>query len=188
MFRTLAVLVGGAVFLAIFAGIYYAPQNEEFRVEGHPVFNLAPGEVRQTGLQPTIEETPIVVTVEVLAGTVDIYVMDKEWAQDLAQSGSLSLQEPFSYHQTLSETHVNGTHEFSIISDGVTWQSVIFDNSDNVYDGDAAANETANIRLTVRFVEEEERSLTLGYIATIPSILLVVITLGRQIKRHRNQP
>lgn len=187
MFRFFVFLIGTSVIAAVFAGIYYAPENQQARVEGSPAFNLAPGEVRQDGLGPTIPETPIVVTIEVLSGTVDLYVMDKEWAGRLPQDFALSLQAPFSYYQDLSATHVNSSHEFTLISDGATWHSLVFDNSDNYYDGDAASNETAQLKVTVRYIEDEERSLLLGYFAAAPSVLLVVLTFGRQWLRRRRQ-
>lgn len=189
MFRVLAFLVGSAVLLAVFAGIYYAPENEQQRTVGVPAFNLAPGEVRQDSLQPTLRDSPIAVEILVLAGTVDIYVMDKEWAADLTRNGALHLDRPFSFDADLSATHVNVSHTFTIISDGETWKSMIFDNSDNHYDGDAVpgAGETARLKVTVRYIEQEERSLLLGYIAVVPSALLVVVTLGRKWRRHHKQ-
>lgn len=187
MFRLLAALLGLAVVLAVFAGIYYAPANVELRERGIGAFNLAAGEVRQEGLQPTLEGSDIVVEVEVLEGAVDIYVMDKEWASALPSNGRLSLERPFSYHAAQSRTHVNDTHTFTIRSDGETWTSVVFDNSDNYYDGDAVPdqNGTARIKVTARFVDEEDRSLMLGYLAVAPSVLLVVVTLGRSWSRYR---
>ncbi len=201
MFRLLAALLGLAVVLAVFAGIYYAPENVELR-ERSGAFNLAAGEVRQEALQPSIPGSDIVVEVEVLQGTIDVYVMDKEWAGSLPEGGRLHLDAPFSYHAGTSATHVNGTYTFTLRSDGLTWMSVVFDNSDNYYDGDAVpavddadANGTraddaegagtARVKVTARFVDEEERSLLLGYLAAVPSVLLVVVTLGRSWSRHR---
>lgn len=188
MFRLLAALLGLAVVFAVFAGIYYAPANVALRERGIGAFNLAAGEVRQEGLQPTLAGSDIVVEVEVLEGEVDVYVMDKEWASALPSGGRLDLDQPFSYHAALSRTYVNDTHTFTLRSDGRTWTSVVFDNSDNYYDGDAAPDEnaTARIKLTARFVDEEERSLVLGYLAVVPSVLLVVVTLGRSWGRYRN--
>lgn len=189
MFKLLAALLGLTVVFAVFAGIYYAPANVALREEGIGAFNLAGGEVRQEGLQPTLAGSDIVVEVEVLEGEVDVYVMDKEWASALPGDGRLNLDQPFSYHAGLSRTHVNDTHTFTLRSDGRTWTSVVFDNSDNYYDGDAAPGENgtgqARIKLTARFVDEEERSLMLGYLAVVPSVLLVVVTLGRSWSRYR---
>jgi len=182
----LAFLLGAAIIAAVFAGIYYAPGNDEARVNGWPAFNLAPGEVRQDGIQPSVPDSPIAVQIEVITGEVDIYVMDKEWAASLPQQGSLRLDAPFSYYQDLSASRVNTSHTFTIISDGETWFSVVFDNSDNYYDDDAvpAEDAVAELRVTVRYLEQEDRSLLLGYVAVVPSILLVVVTLGRVARRH----
>ncbi len=190
MRRSVTFLLGSAVIAAVFAGIYYAPGNEQARTEGRPAFNLAPGEVRQTGIQPTLEGTPILVEL-VVDGEIDVYVMEKEWAASLADErvDALRLDQPFSFDRELSRTMVNDTYTFSLVSDGLTWMSVVLDNSDNYYDGDSASNRTANVHVTIRFIEEESRSLTLGYIAAVPSVLLVVMTIGRQAWRHfRDQP
>ncbi len=192
MFKLLAALLGLAVVFAVFAGIYYAPANIELR-EANSAFNLAPGEVRQESLQPSLAGSDIVVEVQVLQGEIDVYVMDNEWASDLPSDGKLVLSRPFSYHAEPSQTHVNGTHTFTLQSDGNTWITVVFDNSDNYYDNDAApradpangTDGTARVKITARFVDEENRSLILGYLAAIPSGLLVVVTLGRSWARHR---
>lgn len=188
MFRVLAFLVGSAVLFALLAGVYYAPENTQHRTVGVPAFNLAPGEVRQDGLQPALPDSAISVEILVLQGTVDIYVMDKEWAAGLTRDGALLLDAPFSYDADSSATHVNHSHVFTLISDGITWKSMVFDNSDNHYDGDAVpgnGTEPARLKVTVRYVDEEERSLVLGYIAVVPSILLVGVTFGRKWLRHR---
>lgn len=187
MFRAFAFLIGTAILAAVFAGVYYAPENLDARTEGRPAFNLAPGEVRQDGLQPAIEGSPIHVTIEVLSGTVDIYVMDKALAGGLAQDGALRLDAPFTYDAAWSATHVNDSHEFTLISDGETWKSVVFDHSDNHYEGDSVPDEntTAQLRVTVRYTQEEDQSLLLGYFAAAPSVLLVALTFGRQWMRHR---
>lgn len=190
MFRALVVLIGAALLAALMAGVYYAPENLELRERGN-AFNLAPGEVRQDGVQPSVEGSDIVYEVEVLTGTIDIYVMDKEWATTLAEGGRLTLDRPFSYYQSQSATHVNGTHTFTIRSDGQTWMSVVFDNADNFYAGDAGEGvapengTNAELRVTARFVDEEARSLVWGYVAAVPSVLLVFVTFGRQAQRWR---
>lgn len=188
MFRSLAFLVGTAVLAALLAGVYYSPANYQSRTDGYPAFNLAPGEVRQDGIQPAVPDSPVAIQIEVLSGEVDIYVMDKEWAGSLPRDGALRLDHAFSYYEAWSATHVNTSHEITIISDGLTWYSIIFDNSDNFYDGDAEpGNDTANLRVTVRYLEQEERSLVLGYIAAVPSVLLVVVTMGRKYARWKRE-
>lgn len=188
MFRTLIFLVGAAILAALMAGVYYAPDSLALREEA-TAYNPGPGEVRQDTVHPSLPGSDIVYEVEVLEGTVDVYVMDQEWASSLAQGGGMHLDRPFSYYSEWSAIGVNGTHTFTIQSDGRTSYSVVFDNSDNYYQGDAdedgGERATAKIRTTVRFVEEEDRSLTFGYLAAAPSALLVVVTFGRQYWRHR---
>lgn len=192
MFRSLVFLLGTAILGAFMAGVYYGPDSVELK-ERATSRNLAPGDVQQDGIQPSLAGSDIVYTIEVLEGTIDVYVMQKEWATDLALAGDLHLDRPFSYYAALSATHVNGTHTFTIQSDGVTWYSVVLENADNYYAGDAGegdgenASETARLRVTARFLEEERRSLTFGYIAAAPSVLLVAVTLGRQAQRWRRR-
>lgn len=187
MFRTLIFLVGTAILAALMAGVYYAPNTLALREEA-TAYNPGPGEVRQDTVHASLPGSDIVYEVEVLEGAVDIYVMDQEWVGSLAQGGDIHLDRPFNYYAEWSAVGVNGTHTFTIQSDGRTSYSVVFDNSDNYYQGDADEEEgersTAKIRTTVRFVEEEGRSLTFGYLAAIPSVLLVVVTFGRQYWRH----
>lgn len=184
MIRVLAALLGLAVLGALFAGFYYAGDREELRILETPV-NPAPGEVRSQKLQPAIEGGTVHVQVQVLRGSLDVYVMDREWSNRLAEGGRLSLDQPFAYHAQYSALGVNDSHEFTIVSDGETWFQVVLDNSDNYYDNDTAGNQTAHARVVVRYVDQEERSLLLGYLAATPSVVLVAVTLWRQVARHR---
>ncbi len=190
MMRSMIFLVGASVLGAIFAAAYYSPESLEFH-EASSAYNLGPGEVRQDTVHPTLPGSDIVYEINVLQGEIDVYVMERVWAGSLSGGGDLDLSQPFSFDAALSKTHVNGTFSFIIQSDGETSYSVVFDNGDNYYEGDAGEGgtpETARVSTSVRFVEEEARSLTFGYLATIPSILLVVVTLGRQVKRwQRNR-
>lgn len=187
MFRSLVFLVGAAVLGAFMAAVYYAPDNIEHR-EQASTRSLAAGDVQQDGLQPSLEGSDIVYHIEVLEGKIDVYVMDKEWATGLVVGGDLHLQQPFGYYKSLSAQNVTGQYTFTIKSDGETWYSVVFDNSDSFYRGDAGENEaveTARLHTTVRFIDEEARSLTFGYFAVLPSVILVAVTFGRQANRWR---
>lgn len=190
MIRITVALVGLAVFGAIFASIYYDPDNH-LKTESSPAFQLAPGEARQTTLQPTIPGTPIAVEVHVTGGALDLYVMEKEWSDALAGGGRLSLQKPFSYYAEHSRLGLQGSTDFALISDGVTEYLLVFDNSDNHYANDTVPDETGptqgavSIQVTIRYLEEETRSLMLGYIAATPSVLLVAFTVWRKVRRRR---
>lgn len=189
MFRLLAALLGLAVLGAVFAGIYYAPENHRFHEEGVPAFNPAAGDVRSFGLQPSVRGSPIQVEVHVLAGRIDVYLMEKEWAASLPVPGEgrLGLERPFSFRAEHSAVGVNGTWTTTIVSDGATWHTLVIDNSDNYYANDTVPvdNETARVQIVTRYLDEEQRSLVLGYLAVLPSALLVVVTLGRQWMRWR---
>ncbi len=188
MIRTLAALLGLAVIAAVFAGIYYAPSELEWKEEGRPAFSAAPGEVRSFGMQPSIEGGLIHVELLVTNGPVDVYVMETTWAAALPveSEGRLGLNEPFSFLAEHSFVGVNGTWSTTLVSDGKTWHTLVVDNGDNYYAHDTSPdNRTASIQITTRYLEEEERSLWLGYIATTPSILLVAVTLWRQVRRRR---
>jgi hypothetical protein len=186
--RITIALLGLAVFGAVFALIYYDPDNR-LQTENAPAFQLAPGEARQTTLQPTIEGTPISVEVHATGGSFDLYVMEKEWSDSLAGEGRLSLQRPFSHYAEHSRIGLDGEASFSLLSDGVTEYLLVFDNSDNHYLNDTVPDlagptqGTVSVQITIRYLEEETRSLVLGYIAAAPSVLLVAFTVGRKVRR-----
>ena len=184
--RLTIALLGLAVFGALFAGVYYAPRNLQPREEGAPAFQLAPGEAKQSVLQPTIEGTPIVVRVEVTGSPIDLYVMEKDWSDTLAGQGSLSLDGPFSYYAEHSRFNLSGSYDLVLVSDGATEYLLVFDATDTYYANDTLPGPGPSaIRLTTLYVEEQTRSLVLGYIAAVPSVLLVVLTLGRKLVRLR---
>lgn len=191
MIRIVVALLGLTLFGALFAGIYYAPDNLHYKEEGAPAFSLAPGEVRQTTLQPTVAQTPIVVEVRTFGGAIDLYVMEKAWSDPLAGDGRLSLQRPFAYLAQHSQVGLDGLADFTLLSDGVTEYVLVFDNSDAYYLNDTVpdlaspGNGTVSVQTTIRYLEEETRSLMLGYVAATPSILLVALTLVRIVRRHR---
>jgi hypothetical protein len=191
MFRILIALLGLAVLGAIFAAIYYDPDNLEWKENGVPAFNPAPGEVRSYGIQPSLRGAPILVDVRVQHGTIDVYIMDKDWATTLPVPGEnrLSLDRPFSYHAEHSALGVRDRFTTTIVSDGVTWHTLVIDNSDNLYNDTVPdeADGAAAVAVTSRYLAEEQRSLVLGYLAAVPSVLLVLVTLGRQFKRRRDE-
>jgi len=192
MFRVVASLVGLAVMGALFAGIYYAPDNQELRDIGPPAFAPSPGEVRSFGIEPSLEGYPILVQVTVISGEVDVYVLDREWGNELlaTDQARIDLERPFNFHAQWSRSHVNGTFETTIVSDGETFYTLLIDNSDNHYEGDAVPdpeNGTAEVRITTRYVDTEKRTLVYAYLAATPSILLVAFALGRQGVRLRRR-
>jgi len=192
MIRLVVALVGLAVFGAVFASIYYDPDNR-LQVENPAAFQVAPGEARQTTLQPTIAGTPITVHLRVTGGPIDVYVMEKEWSDSLAGAGRLDLTRPFSYSAEHSRIGLQDTIDFALLSDGATELLIVFDNSDNHYlndtvpDLDGPTQGTVSIEMTIRYLKEEHRSLVLGYIAAAPSVLLVLVTLGRKAWRVRKE-
>lgn len=190
MIRLTLALVGLAVFGAVFASIYYDPDNR-LQVESAPAFQLAPGEARQTVLQPTIPATPIAIEIHATGPAFDLYVMEKEWSDALAGAGRLDLSQPFSFDAAHSRIGVEGRADFALLSDGVTEHVLVFDNSDNHYlndtlpDVNSTTGGVVHIQITIRYLEEEGRSLVLGYIAAAPSVLLVAFTLWRKVRRSR---
>ncbi len=190
MYRTLIALLGLAVLGALFAGVYYMPE-QELRIEDVPAFHPGAGEVRSFGIPPSEPDSVILVQVEVFAGEVDIYIMEQEWGDTLVDrgDGGLHLDRPFSFLADHSATHVNGSFETPLVSDGTTRHILVIDNSDNHYAGDAVPDEnaTASVAITTRYTAEEDRSLILGYIAATPSVLLVVVTVLRKWRRRRRE-
>jgi hypothetical protein len=186
----LTALLGLAIIAAVFAGIYYAEDNLELRTQGGPAYHLAPGEAKSTQIQPAVKGTSVVVEITVAGGPVDIYVLEEEWARSLPHAGGLDLSRPFSYQAATSQINRTGFFTFSLISDGRTAYNLVMDNSDNFYEGDAVPDPngtrsgTVSVHMTARYLESEQRSLVLGYLAAIPSVLLVGIAIGRKWRRH----
>ncbi len=194
MIRAITALLGLTIIGAVFAGIHYADGNAELRRNATP-FNLAPGEVQDDFIEPSVPGGPITVEITVTLGTVDIYIMDREWEDHVldSQNKVLNLSKPFSYHKQWSKIGVNGTYTFSLIGDGEKRYAILIDNSDNYYDNDTVPDTrgpgggAANIRIETRYLAEETKSLVWGFIAATPSIILVIYTLGRQVKRWRRE-
>lgn len=182
-------LLGLAVIFAIFAGTYYAPENLLIKTAA-PSFQIGAGETQQVRLQPTVAGTPILVRLEAVGGPIDVYLLQKEWADRLADNGQLNLTQPFSFEAGPSRMGVNGTYEFTLVSDGRMEHLLVLDNLDDYYTGDAApdlhgpTNGTVSLQLTVHYLQEESRSLWLAYIAAAPGIALVLFTVGHRIWRH----
>ncbi len=191
MRSVIVALLGLSVLGAIFAAVYYSPENVVLRESGVPAFNLAPGEARIDFLEPSIEGGPILVEITVVSGAVDLYLMDQEWASTLTSGGTLDISRPFSYHAQWSRIGLNDTYGFTIVADGKTRYGMLIDNADNYYDGDTVPdpdpeNGTARIGIQTRYLAEEQRSLILGYIAATPSVLLVGYAFAKKWQRWRS--
>lgn len=184
MFRTLFALLGMAIIGAIFAGVYYAPDNIEKR-ESYP-FSIAPGDAEDDLLEPSIPGSLIEVNMIILGGPIDLWVMDQEWTEDILDEDEprLNLSRPFSYHAQWSQKGLTGIVNLTFVADGETRRTLIFDNSDAYYEDTPGSGDVVRINIQTRYLEEEQKSLILGYIAVLPSVLLVILTLARQIRRR----
>ncbi len=186
MIRIIVALLVLAVLGAVFAGIYYAPRNFEVREQGKAAFGMGPGEVQLELLPRGPVGSPILVKVQAF-GALDLYVVNEEWTRHIAGGGRLSLENPFSYYSHLSQVGLNGSVEFTLISDGATNFVLLFDNSDNYYANDTIPQSTGAVtyQWSARYLEQEARSLVLGYLAAVPSVLLVAVTIGRKLQKRK---
>ncbi len=187
MKRTLFALLGLALFGAIFAGIYYAPAVEEVERE-RAAFNLAKGEIRPDFIERSVPGGEVSVNITIFGGNIDVYVMDEEWAASTLQPGEIgmNLSSPFSYHAQWTRLNVTGPQNWTFISDGQTRLAFVLDNSDTYYNDTAPAEGDVRVHIKTRYLEEEERSLIFGYLAAIPSVLLVVLTIIKQARNRRS--
>lgn len=192
-FRLIVALLGLALFGALFAGIYYAPENVEKRTSSP--FNLFPGEVRVDFLEPSVADGAVHVTITASGAAIDLWVMDQEWVETVLEPGEarLNLSTPFNYHAQWSVQNLTGEHNLTLVADGRTRLALVLDHSDAYYDDTVPGEEAQVAAVTVqtRYLEEERKSLVLGYIAATPSVLLVVLTIGRKLHRwrkERNEP
>lgn len=189
MWRTLGALLGLAVIMALFAGIYYS-DDTVLVTDRPPAFSVAPGEVQADFLEPSLPGGEIRVNITVTGGAVDLWVMDQEWvASTIGEAGGFNLSRPFSYHAQYSVLNVSGPYNFTVIADGETRLAMVFDHSDAYYDDTAPSADAGPVSIGVqtRYLEEEQKSLFLGYLAVIPSVVLVLLTLGRQVQRSRQR-
>lgn len=185
MRRTLLALLGLGLFGALFAGLYYAPEVESVERE-RAAFNLAPGEVRPDFIESSIPGGLITVNVTIFGGPIDIWVMDEEWAAStLRGDNGMDLSQPFSYHKEHTRLNITGTQSWTFIGDGATRLAFVLDHGDAHYNDTGATEEPVRIHIKTRYLEEEERSLVYGYLAATPSVLLVVLTIGKQIRDRR---
>ncbi len=187
MKRTLLALLGLAFFAALFAGLYYAPDVEEVERE-RAAFSLAPGEIQPDFIERSVRGGTITVNVTIFGGPIDIYVMDQEWASSTLnpEGGGMNLSQPFSYHAQWSRLNVTGAQSWTFIADGETRLAFVLDNSDTYYEDTSPGDEDVRIHIKTRYLEEEQRSLVYGYLAAIPSVLLVVLTIIKQVRKRRS--
>lgn len=182
----LAWALGGLAALGAVAAFFYVKPGpagvEESELER---YNLAPGDVRVEGLEPGRPGEAIRVTVSP-SGPIDVYVVEAEWTDPLLEEGRLDLSGPFSFHAEWSRVGLAGEAILEIPSDGVTAYRLLLDHSDNFYDGDAVPDGAiVHVDVEVRYPDRESHSLLLGYLATLPSILLVAFTVARKVRRRR---
>ncbi|MCA1812112.1 MAG: hypothetical protein LC623_08900 [Halobacteriales archaeon] len=188
--RLVVSLLGLAVLFAVFAGTYYAPENLRTKTAA-PSFQVAPGDNAQVRLLPTTAGTPIAVQIHAVGGPIDVYVLEKEWADRLAQQGELNLTQPFSFDAGPSRANVTGSYEFALVSDGRTEHLLVLDNGGDFYRGGAVpdlrspTNGTVSVELTIHYLQEEERSIWFAYLAATPGVALVVFTIGHRVWRTR---
>lgn len=189
MFRLLVALLGLALFGALFAGIYYAPQNVERRTQSP--FNLMPGEVLSDFKEPSIAGGEVVVNITVVGPPIDLWVMDQEWLETVidTQEQRFNLSRPFNYHSQWSIIGLSGHRDISFIADGKTRLALVLDHSDAYYNDTVPSDDAgvANVFIQTRYLEEEQKSLVWGYIAAVPSVVLVALTLARKVQRRRSE-
>ena len=151
--------------------------------ERRPAFQVAPGEVRSDRVEAGVREGNISVHVHVEQGVIDVYVLESAVSDLIVDPGGLRLDRPFSYLAEWTRLGVTGNTTIRLPAGGS--YDIVLDNSDAYYGNDTQPDgEVALVRLNVRYPEEQP-SLLLGTLAAIPSVLLVLFTLVRSIRRWR---
>lgn len=183
MFRLLFAIFGFAFFGALFAGIYYAPENVERQTQSP--FNLGPGEVRVDFMEPSIEGGTVTINLTIAGGSIDLWVMDQEWVETVLDRGEgrLNLSRPFNHHSQWSMQNLTGQHNLTFTADGQTRLGLVLDHSDAYYSDTAPGEDPVAVQVQTRYLEEETKSLVWGYMAATPSLVLVLLTLGRKYRR-----
>jgi len=192
--RLLAPLFGFAVFGALFAGVYYAPDEVERELQ-KPKFRLAPGDAKPDFIEPADIGENVSVNISVLSGgPIDV------WLVDVVNLTLFSLNAThYGFDVTaladyasggLSKANVTRGHNFTFGGDGANrWAILLVSrvaapvNWTDLPDEEREGYVT-EIAVTMRYLERETKSLVFGALLAVPSVVLVGMVLYRSGRRR----
>jgi hypothetical protein len=185
--RVLVVLLGFALFGALFAAAYYQPQDVE-RELPTPRFRLGPGEMKPDFIEPGAAGENISVNTSVLqGGPIDVYMMNMENLTLNALNGStytFELNENVSYNKTLSRTNVTDTYNFTFRTDGEN-RTVLLIGSRMPEDPNRGPEDNVTaVSVHMTYTQTEQRSLVIGALLASPSAALIGYVFYRRFQRR----
>ncbi len=188
MLRVTIVLMGFAVFGALFAAAYYQPTQVERELPS-PKFRLAPGEMVPDFIEPAGAGENISVNITVLTGgPIEVYLMNMENLTARALNGStysFELGPDVLYDLNLSKRNITDTYDFNFVADGQNRTALLIGSQQDLNESASAEEQTTEVAVTMRYTERETRSLVIGYILAAPSLALVGYVIYRRLRHGR---
>lgn len=183
MRRLIVVLLGFAVFGALFAAASYQPREVE-RELPTPRFRLAPGEMAVDFIEPGAQGENITVNITVvLGGPVDAYLMNMENLTLKALNGTtygFQLGENVSYNRSLSRENISRSYNFTFVADGENRTALLIGSSMPENGTNVLGTNITEVSVQMRYSDTERRSLVMGYLLAAPSVLLVGYVVYRR--------
>ncbi len=188
MRRLIIVLLGFAVFGAMFAAAFYQPQDVERELPS-PKFRLAPGEMAPDFIEPGARGENITVNITVLeGGPAAAYLMNMENLTLHALNGTtygFELTENVSYDRDLSRENITDTYNFTFVADGENRTALLIGSQMPPNASRNASENVTSVAVQMRYTATEQRSLLMGYLLAAPSVLLVGYVVYRRARYHR---
>jgi len=182
----LVVLLGFALFGALFAAANYQPQEVE-RELPTPRFRLGPGEMRPDFIEPGARDESISVNMTVVrGGPIDAYVMNMENLTLNALNETayqFELGENVSYDPGLSRTNITSKYNFTFEHDGEN-QTVLLIGSRMKPDPNRTREENVTaVSVRMTYNETQRASVFIGGLLSSPSLILVAVVAYRRYRR-----
>lgn len=191
MRRIIVVLLGFALFGALFGAAYYQPRDVE-RELPTPKFRLGPGEMAPDFIEPRGEGENITVNITVLrGGPIDAYIMNMENLTLNALNATtytFNLTENVSYNRELSRTNITDHYNFTFVADGENRTALLIASRMAEDPNRTAEENVTEVSVQMRFLDTEQRSLVIATFLVSPAVLLVGYVLYQRIKRALSGP
>lgn len=180
-------LLGFALFGAMFAAAYYQPRDVE-RELPTPRFRLGPGEMQPDFIEPGAVGENITVNITVVeGGPIDVYLMNMENLTLHALNDSayrFELGKNVSYDRELSRTNITDRYNFTFRTDGEN-RTVLLIGSRMPQDPDRPEEENVTaVSVRMTYTQTEQRSLIIGGLLASPSAALIGYVLYRRFHRR----
>lgn len=194
MLRLLAPLFGFAIFGALFAGLYYQPDEVERQI-GPPKFRLAPLDAKPDFIGASVLGENISVNITVLqGGPIDVYLLDMENLTQSVLNGTrygFELPENATFYDPrYTRQDIATDHNFTFVADGENLWAVVFvsrvpypEGWENMTDEEREPYIT-EVFVNMRYRDSEQKSLIIGGILATPSIGLIGYTLWLKSRRE----